>query len=144
MRCSNRNDWKKAVVDASIIVHLAAETGTGQSMYQIEKYIQVNCVGTALMLDVLTNDSHNVKKVVVASSRAIYGEGKYLSETLGEVYPNQRSEAANVKGVFDPIAQSNKALKLLSTDENSKIHPSSIYGISKVIRNKWLLLLVKA
>ena len=98
----NRNDWKKAVVDASIIVHLAAETGTGQSMYQIEKYIQVNCVGTALMLDVLTNDSHNVKKVVVASSRAIYGEGKYLSETLGK-YIQIKEVRQMSKGVFDPI-----------------------------------------
>lgn len=141
----NRNDWKKAIADSSIIVHLAAETGTGQSMYQIEKYIQVNCVGTALMLDVLTNDNHNVKKVVVASSRAIYGEGKYFSETLGEVYPNQRSEQQMSKGVFDPICiQSNKTLKLLSTDENSKIHPSSIYGISKSNQEQMVLVTCKS
>ena len=128
----NRVDWQKAIADSSLIVHLAAETGTGQSMYQIEKYIQVNCVGTALMLDVLTNDSHNIKKVIVASSRAIYGEGKYLSETMGEVYPNERSEYQMSNGVFDLICTNNKKiLKHLATDEKSKIHPTSIYGISK-------------
>ena len=128
----NRVDWQKAIADSSLIVHLAAETGTGQSMYQIEKYIQVNCVGTALMLDVLTNDSHNIKKVIVASSRAIYGEGKYLSETMGEVYPNERSEDQMSNGVFDLICTNNKKiLKHLATDEKSKIHPTSIYGISK-------------
>ena len=106
----NRDDWQKAIADSSLIVHLAAETGTGQSMYQIEKYVQVNCVGTALMLDVLTNDSHNIKKVIVASSRAIYGEGKYLSETMGEVYPNERSEDQMSNGVFDLICTKNKKI----------------------------------
>lgn len=70
----NRKDWQKAIANNSVIVHLAAETGTGQSMYQIEKYVEVNCSGTAIMLDILANEEHQVKKVVVASSRAIYGE----------------------------------------------------------------------
>ena len=141
----NRNDWQRAIADSSLIVHLAAETGTGQSMYQIEKYIQVNCVGTALMLDVLTNDSHNIKKVVVASSRAIYGEGKYLSETMGEVYPNERSEYQMSNGVFDLICTNNKKiLKHLATDEKSKIHPTSIYGISKSNQEQMVLVACKS
>ncbi|MAZ54835.1 MAG: epimerase [Flavobacteriales bacterium] len=141
----NRNDWQRAIADSSLIVHLAAETGTGQSMYQIEKYIQVNCVGTALMLDVLTNDSHNIKKVVVASSRAIYGEGKYLSETIGEVYPNERSEYQMSNGVFDLICINNKKiLKHLATDEKSKIHPTSIYGISKSNQEQMVLVACKS
>ena len=69
-------------------MHLAAETGTGQAMYQIDKYVEVNCGGTAKMLDVLANSKHNVNKVIVASSRAIYGEGKYLCEKDGEVFPS--------------------------------------------------------
>ncbi len=141
----NRDDWQKAIADSSLIVHLAAETGTGQSMYQIEKYIQVNCVGTALMLDVLTNDSHNIKKVIVASSRAIYGEGKYLSETMGEVYPNERSEYQMSNGVFDLICTNNKKiLKHLATDEKSKIHPTSIYGISKSNQEQMVLVACKS
>ena len=141
----NRNDWQTAIGNSNVIIHLAAETGTGQSMYQIEKYIQVNCVGTALMLDVLTNDSHNIKKVVVASSRAIYGEGKYLSETMGEVYPNERSEYQMSNGVFDLICTNNKKkLKHLATDEKSKIHPTSIYRISKSNQEQMVLVACKS
>ena len=128
----NRNDWQRAIADSSLIVHLAAETGTGQSMYQIEKYVQVNCGGTAIMLDVLANEKHTVNKVVVASSRAIYGEGKYNCELHGEVYPNEREEAQMSNGQFEPICNICKQpLSVLATDEDSKIHPSSVYGITK-------------
>lgn len=73
----SREDWMKVLPEQDAIIHLAAETGTGQSMYEIEKYVNVNIGGTALMLDILTNTKHNVKRVLVAESRAIYGEGKY-------------------------------------------------------------------
>lgn len=128
----NRNDWQKAISNSNIIIHLASETGTGQSMYQIEKYVQVNCGGTALMLDILSNEKHSVKKVVVASSRAIYGEGKYHSEKIGFVYPNARDNIQMANGQFEPLCSITKIpLLMLSTDEDSKIHPSSIYGITK-------------
>ena len=99
----NRKDWQKAIANSTVIVHLAAETGTGQSMYQIEKYVQVNCSGTAIMLDVLANEKHTVKKVVVASSRAIYGEGKYYCELHGEVYPSEREDAQMSNGQFEHL-----------------------------------------
>ena len=63
-------DWENAIKDQDAIVHLAAETGTGQSMYQVEKYTSVNIQGTSLLLDILTNKPHQVKKVVIASSRS--------------------------------------------------------------------------
>ena len=69
----NKSDWQKALKNADVIVHLAAETGTGQSMYEIERYTDVNIKGTAIMLDILTNEEHSVKKIVAAASRAIYG-----------------------------------------------------------------------
>ena len=87
---TNREDWLKAIDSVDCIVHLAAETGTGQSMYEIEKYVGVNIGGTALMLDILTNTNHTVKKVVVAESRAIYGEGRYYSKELNQ-FVTQRS-----------------------------------------------------
>ena len=80
---TNREDWLNALDGVECVVHLAAETGTGQSMYEIQKYVDVNIGGTALLLDILTNTKHSVKKVVVAESRAIYGEGRYYSEELG-------------------------------------------------------------
>ncbi|MFW2002446.1 NAD-dependent epimerase/dehydratase family protein [Acinetobacter ursingii] len=123
---------KQAIKDQDAIVHLAAETGTGQSMYEIKRYVDVNIGGTALLLDILTNEKHSVQKMVVASSRAIYGEGKYLSEEMGVVYPDVRNEEHLEKGIFDPVCSvTGKPLQLLATDEESKIHPSSIYGITK-------------
>jgi dTDP-L-rhamnose 4-epimerase len=125
-------DWEAAIGDNEVIVHLAAETGTGQSMYQIRHYTDVNIGGTALMLDILANQQTAVKKVIIASSRAIYGEGKYISPELGPVYPKHRMAADMDKGQFEvtyPGASS--PLQLVATDEESKIHPSSVYGITK-------------
>jgi len=129
---ASRKDIVKAIDGQDVVVHLAAETGTGQSMYQIEHYAQVNIGGTALLLDILANRPHSIKKVVVASSRAIYGEGKYLSEELGVVYPNHRHDEDMQKGDFEvKYPGATKPLQLLATDEESKIHPSSVYGITK-------------
>ena len=80
---TSRNDWRKALDGIDAVVHLAAETGTGQSMYEIAKYIEVNITGTALLLDLLTNEPHSVKRIVVAASRAIYGEGLYSCSKHG-------------------------------------------------------------
>ena len=141
----NRKDWQKAIANSTVIVHLAAETGTGQSMYQIEKYVQVNCGGTAIMLDVLANEKHTVKKVVVASSRAIYGEGKYHCESHGEVYPDEREDTQMSNGQFEPLCSICKQpLSMLATDEDSKIHPSSIYGITKSDQEQMILVACKS
>ena len=136
----NLDDWKRALEGQDAVIHLAAETGTGQSMYEVERYVNVNIRGTAILLDLLANNEHHIQKVVVASSRAVYGEGKYFSETLGVVYPKERSEHQMSNGIFDHICtHSNKTLKSLSTDENSKIHPSSIYGITKQNQEQMIL-----
>ena len=136
----NMDDWKKAIQKQDAVIHLAAETGTGQSMYEVERYVNVNIRGTAILLDLLANNDHQIQKVVVASSRAIYGEGKYFSDTLGVVYPKERSEYQMSNAIFDHLcAQSNKTLKSLPTDENSKIHPSSIYGITKQNQEQMIL-----
>jgi len=125
-------DWKKAIADNETIVHLAAETGTGQSMYQISKYVDVNIGGTAILLDILANNQTSVKKIVIASSRAIYGEGKYFSKELGIVYPEHRTSALMDAGNFEvTYPGAIEPLQLIATDEESKIHPSSVYGITK-------------
>jgi dTDP-L-rhamnose 4-epimerase len=128
-----KEDWIKAIEGQDAIVHLAAETGTGQSMYEIEKYTNVNVQGTSIMLDYLANNLHNVKKIIIASSRSIYGEGKYWSNDLGKhVYPKHRNDNDMSKGDFE-VKYNNavKPLQLVGTDEESKIHPSSVYGITK-------------
>lgn len=131
---------RQVIKGQDAIVHLAAETGTGQSMYEIQRYVEVNVGGTALLLDILANEKTSVKKVVVASSRSIYGEGKYRSEKLGIIYPGARAEADMLAGQFEllcPITR--KPLELLPTDEESKIHPSSVYGITKQNQEQMVL-----
>ena len=121
------------------IVHLAAETGTGQSMYQIEHYSRVNIGGTALLLDILAANRGSVRRVVVASSRAIYGEGRYRSEALGLVCPGPRNRADLEAGDFEPKVPGGGALTALPTDEDSRIHPTSVYGITKQVQEQLVL-----
>jgi dTDP-L-rhamnose 4-epimerase len=127
------------------VVHLAAETGTGQSMYEVEKYVDVNVRGTAILLELLANSAHSVQKVITASSRAIYGEGKHACSSCGDVYPEERSDIHMSTGDFEakcPICHS--AVRPQGTDENSRIHPSSIYGITKQTQEEMVLVCCKA
>lgn len=126
-----KEDWRKAIANQDVIVHYAAETGTGQSMYEIQKYVDVNINGTAIALDLLANEPHQVKKMVIASSRSIYGEGKYKSAELGVVYPKHRTANFMDNGDFEVKVEGSGPLALMATDEESKIHPSSVYGITK-------------
>ena len=136
---TSRTDWEKAIDDQQVIVHLAAETGTGQSMYMVEKYTEANIQGTAILLDLLTNRPHRVEKVVVASSRALYGEGKYFSKELGVVYPSHRNDADMKAGDFEVKHPGSGPLELLPTDESSRIHPSSVYGITKQVQEQLVM-----
>ena len=141
----NEEDWKKALKGQDAVVHLAAETGTGQSMYEISRYNDVNILGTSHLLDFLANNKNSVKKLIIASSRSIYGEGKYKCENHGVVYPNERVASNMMKGKFDLFCDvCGGELDLMPTDENSKIHPSSIYGITKQQQEQMILLMGKS
>ena len=129
---TNRLDVEKAIEGQDAIIHLAAETGTGQSMYAIERYNHVNVSGTALLLDVLVNQKNSVKKIILASSRAVYGEGKYRNSQSESVYPQSRSVELMQNGTFEMTAENGQILEPLATDENSKLHPTSFYGLTKL------------
>ena len=130
--------------DADYVIHLAAETGTGQSMYEIKRYVDVNIGGTALLLDILTNTKHHVKRVVVAESRAIYGEGKYHCDKCGDVYPTERKYEDMSKGDYEcHCPKCGGVVKLVATTEDSAIHPSSVYGISKQVQGQLVHLICK-
>ena len=141
----SREDWIKVLPGQNAIIHLAAETGTGQSMYEIEKYVNTNIGGTALMLDILTNTKHCVKRVVVAESRAIYGEGKYHCPKCGDVYPSERKDEDMAKGDFEcKCPKCGGEVKLVATTEDSAIHPSSVYGIGKQVQGQLVHLVCKS
>lgn len=124
-------DLRQALVGATIVVHLAAETGTGQSMYEIDRYVETNVGGTAKLLNLLTNEPHTVQRLVVASSRSIYGEGAYRAESGRVVFPPHRSADDMASGDFDVHLPGEGALTLIPTPETALLHPSSVYGITK-------------
>lgn len=143
---TSRNDWCNALEGVDAVLHLAAETGTGQSMYEIEKYVNVNIGGTAILLDILTNEKTEVKRVVVAESRAIYGEGRYWSEDLKTyVYPDERPEETMSKGDFEvKYPGCTTPLQLVGTTEDSHIHPGSVYGITKQVQGQLVHMVCKS
>ena len=135
---------KKSLEDADYVIHLAAETGTGQSMYEIKRYVDVNIGGTALLLDILTNTKHHIKRVIVAESRAIYGEGKYHCEKCGDVYPLERKDKDMARGDFEcHCPKCGGMVTLVATTEDSAIHPSSVYGIGKQVQGQLVHLICK-
>jgi dTDP-L-rhamnose 4-epimerase len=142
---NNYSDLMKALKNINFIIHLAAETGTGQSMYEINRYVDSNIGGTAKILEILTKDKHKVQKLIVASSRAVYGEGKFKCDEHGIVYPISRQEEAMSKGDFEtkcPVCD--KSVTMLPTDENSTLHPTSVYGFTKLAQEKLCMIVGKS
>lgn len=136
---TSTDDLRHALRDVNVVVHLAAETGTGQSMYEIDRYVDVNVGGTAKLLDVLANEPSTVERFVVASSRSIYGEGAYRTPDGRVVYPGHRSDQAMAAGDFEVHMPGYSRLELLPTDESSTLHPSSVYGITKQMQESLVM-----
>ena len=137
----------KVVKNCEYIIHLAAETGTGQSMYQINRYNEVNIMGTSNLFQAISNlgKESKVKKIILSSSRSVYGEGKYNCPVCGVVYPKSRSRETMVKGDFNlycPIC--GKKLELISTTEDSVVNPCSLYAFTKYSQEKMLQTLCPA
>ncbi len=141
----NKDDWRKALEGVEVIFHLAAETGTGQSMYEIQRYADTNISGTANMLDILANEKHSVRKIVVSSSRAVYGEGKYECGRCGIVYPGTRRDQDLAGKDFDPRCPvCSQTVSPLPTDEDTPASPLSIYGITKQVQESMTSMVCRA
>ncbi|WDG18965.1 NAD-dependent epimerase/dehydratase family protein [Microbacterium sp. Clip185] len=128
---TSESDLRRALAPATVVVHLAAETGTGQSMYEIDRYCETNVGGTAKLLDILANDRHSTRRIVIASSRSIYGEGSYRTADGRIVHPPHRADRDMARGDFDVHLPGEDTLELVPTAEDAKLHPSSVYGITK-------------
>lgn len=136
---TSHDDLTRALEDANIVVHLAAETGTGQSMYEIDRYVDANVGGTAKLLDILANTPNAVKRIVIASSRSIYGEGAYRTNDGRTVYPSHRADADMAAGDFEVHHPGEAELTLIPTDETATLHPSSVYGITKQMQESLIM-----
>src|ERR1700678_484296 len=132
-----RQDWVSALSDVTSVVHLAAETGTGQSMYRIGDYTGTNVLGTALLLDVLANDPHQVTKVVLASSRSVYGEGAYRCAGCGLIYPPIRSLDSLQAGQWEPLCPGCCGpIHPVATPETARTSPASVYAATKLAQEE--------
>ena len=127
-----KEDIERSLGENDYVFHLAAETGTGQSMYRIADYSEVNIQGTANLLQCICESDSRIRKVILASSRAIYGEGSYSCEECGDVTPRSRHEEDMKSGqwaMFCP--QCNGRITPVPTSEDAPQDPQSIYAVTK-------------
>lgn len=135
------NTMMDAVSDCEYVLHLAAETGTGQSMYQINQYNDTNVMGTSNLLQAISTmgKKSKVKKIILSSSRSVYGEGKYECPNCGIIYPDNRDKEKMLVGDFNFYCPNcEEKLTLLSTTEDSAIKPASLYAYTKYAQEMML------
>ena len=116
-----------------IVFHLAAETGTGQSMYRIADYVDVNEGGTAALLEAISRWNIKPSKVILASSRSVYGEGAYIDLARPDILiqPEARTKGQLDKGVWEFQSASDRQLQAVPTPETLPFAPGSVYAATK-------------
>lgn len=138
----DRAKLKQAMEGIEIIFHEASVVGVGQSMYEISRYIEANTMGTAILWDILVNEKHQVRKVIVASSMSNYGEGEYNCPNCGVVHPWLRGREQLQEGKWELIcAVCGSQLSPMPTRETKPLQPNSIYAISKKDQEEMSLVL---
>ena len=121
-----------AVLEGSdAVFHFAAETGTAQSMYRIRHYVDVNEAGTASLLEAIASCSRRPKKLILASSRSVYGEGAYRSADGRIVQPQPRTQAQLAAGQWEHRDDDGAQLLPIPTPETMLFAPGSVYAATK-------------
>ncbi len=123
-----------------VVVHLAAETGTGQSLSEASRHGLVNVVGTTRLLDALYRSEHRPAHLVLASSRAVYGEGRWISADGTAFYPGFRPADQLEAGRWDCVGESGEPAKPLpSRAVITEPRPSNVYAATKLAQEHLLL-----
>jgi dTDP-L-rhamnose 4-epimerase len=124
---------KKYIIESDIIVNFAARVGVGQSMYEVKEYITTNEVGTANIMHAIANEKHSVKKIIVASSMSIYGDGSYYcGKCKKEVYNVERTQEQLSHQKWEMYCPDcSSILTPIPTKETKPINSGSVYAISK-------------
>lgn len=133
---------RRALQGADVVFHFAAAVGVGQSMYEIERYTDVNNRGTAVLLEALA--ASPVRRLVVASSMSVYGEGMYRNADGIEVCPPQRSPDQFSRGEWELHDDQGRPLTPIPTPETKAVAPSSVYALSKLDQERMCLMIGQA
>lgn len=133
---------KEVLKDVDAVFHMAAMVGVGQSMYEIKEYTDVNNIGTSVLLENIIKEP--VKKLIVASSMSIYGEGLYKNNKNEVVGGIERSIDQLKKGSWEIIDDQGNELTPLPTPESKQPSLASIYALSKFDQEKMCLISGKA
>ena len=132
--------WKAAIAGRTHVLHLAAETGTGQSAYSAARYTEANIVGTAHLIDLLPELRQSLEAIVVASSRAVYGEGRGVCLKHRFVDPPRRRRADLAAGRFEPRCPiCGEFIRPIPTPETARLTPGSVYGLTKLAQEELVL-----
>jgi len=124
----------RALVGVDSVIHLAAEVGVGQSMYEVERYTSANDVGTAVLFERLIDNP--VRRVVTASSMSIYGEGLYRNAEGAHVEDAERGTVRDGQKVWDPLDAEGRPLAPLPTPEWKRPSLASIYALNKYVQER--------
>jgi dTDP-L-rhamnose 4-epimerase len=140
----DRSVLEALVLASDAVVHFAAAVSVGQSMYQIDRYVDVNTRGTALLLDILVNTRHHVEKVLVASSIGVYGEGAYRCDLCGPVAPGIRSVERLAEHDWEQHCPScGRHVASVPTPEDKPLYRDNIYSMTKYHQEEMVLLIGK-
>jgi dTDP-L-rhamnose 4-epimerase len=132
----------EALAGVDAVVHLAAMVGVGQSMYEIAHYTHVNGVGTAVLLEALIQ--RPVRRLVVASSMSVYGEGLYRDHD-GHLHTRvERSPERLGAGAWEPVDEEGQPLQSVATHEDVPANLSSVYALTKFDQERLCLMVGRA
>ena len=132
---------QRSLLGIDAVIHLAAEVGVGQSMYEIDRYVATNDLGTAVLLQSLL--AHRVERLVVASSMSIYGEGLYRSAG-GSLHGEVMRAARCGTGGWDPVDGTGAALTPVPTPETKRPVLCSVYAINKFVQESLVMTVARA
>jgi dTDP-L-rhamnose 4-epimerase len=129
----DRDAVGRALDGIDAVYHFAAAVGVGQSMYEIERYTSVNAIGAAVVLEEVLERKDAIRKLLVASSMSIYGEGQYRNPRTGEsgIAPGLRPESQLAAKQWEVLGDDGEPLEREPTAETKPLRPTSVYAVNK-------------
>ncbi len=128
----DRDTVREALDGIEVVFHQAAAVGVGQSMYRIADYVASNSLGAAVLLEEVVEGPADIRKLVVASSMSVYGEGKYRCGRHGVVFPSTRPTDQFRRGRWEMECPAcGEETEPLPTDEETPLDPTSVYAVTK-------------